>query len=53
MQRDMWQTSGKRIEEVGWQTPYKYNFEGKGATDDSQRRNLERKRRRNQQGRPL
>ena len=44
MQRDMWQTSGKRRGKVGWQASYKLNFEGKEATDDSQRRILERKR---------
>ena len=42
MQRDMWQTSGKKRGEVGWQAFYKQDLEGKEAIDDSKGRILER-----------
>ena len=43
MQRDMWQSSGKKRGEVGWQALYKQDPEGRVTTDDSEVRILERK----------
>ena len=44
MQRDMWQSSGKKRGEVGWQALYKQDPEGRVTTDGSEVRILERKR---------
>ena len=45
MQRDMWQSSGKKRGEVGWQALYKQDPEGRVTTEDSEVKILERKRR--------